>query len=402
MPRFEPFAGVRYDTDQFSMADVTAPPYDVLSAADRAALCARSDHNVVCIDVPSDAGGVDRYTEAGARFDRWRAEGALITDPEPTFTLYRMSHTDDSGRPATTVGVIGALELSRPDDGEILPHEHTTPKARSDRLDLLRATRANLSPVWGLSLATDLSHLLTCDGPPLEQWNDDDGVDHAVWKIRAADQLADISAAVGGAPMVIADGHHRYETCLAYRDERRASEGTGGPADATMCFVVELAPDQLTVRPIHRLLTGLPEGMDLRQRLADSGLHPGTDIEATAMTDGRWSQIMADEGALVLVEPGRATLLHPDPAAFGDLADLDSARLARALEALPAHTVSYQHGAELVVEAVGNGEAQAGILVRPPEVAQIERNAHARRRMPAKTTFFHPKPKTGIVFRDLS
>ncbi|MDQ6695845.1 MAG: DUF1015 domain-containing protein, partial [Actinomycetota bacterium] len=183
MPRFEPFAGVRYDLVRFDVADVTAPPYDVLSASDRAALCARSDHNVVCIDLPAEEPGVDRYVEAGKVFDRWRAEGALVTDRQPAFTIYRMDSTDDLGRPATTLGVIGALELSRPDEGDILPHERTTPKARSDRLDLLRGTRANLSAVWGLSLATGLSDLLVDSEPPLASWTDDDAVEHSIWRV---------------------------------------------------------------------------------------------------------------------------------------------------------------------------------------------------------------------------
>ena len=401
MPGFEPFLGVRYDLDRFAPADVTAPPYDVLSAADRAALCARSDHNVVCIDLPSESEGESRYLDAGRRFARWRSEGALVTDREPAFTIYQMAFTDDLGRPATTLGVIGAMQLSRPGEGDILPHEHTTPKARSDRLDLLRGTRANLSAVWGLSLAEGLTEQLICDEPPAASWADDDGVEHSLWQVGDSDRVGAISAMVAGSPVVIADGHHRYETCLAYRDERRQVDGPDGPSDSTMCFVVELVEDQLTVRPIHRLLTGLPVGFDARRGLEDGGLRTGVELDPVAIADGRVLEAMQEQGALALVEPDRITLMHPDPAAFSGTADLDSARLARALGSLPAHSVSYQHGADLVAKAVGNGEAQAGVLLRPATVAQIEANAHAGERMPPKTTFFHPKPKTGIVFRDL-
>jgi len=402
VPRFEPFAGVRYDVDRFALADVTAPPYDVLSSSDRAALCARSDHNVVCIDLPTEHPGVDQYSEAGEVFDRWRGEGALVTDPRPAFTIYCMDSTDDHGRPATTLGVIGALELSRPGEGAILPHELTTPKARSDRLDLLRGTRANLSAVWGLSLATGLSELLVGSGEPVARWTDDDAVQHSVWTVDSPGRIEAIAGAVAGAPVVIADGHHRYETCLTYRDERRATDGPRGPADATMCFVVELVEDQLSVRPIHRLLTDLPPDLDVRSALAAGGLVPSGAVELRAGSAGQVLSTMQQRGELVLVEPDRATFLRPDPATFVGVADLDSARLAHALGDLPPITVAYQHGVDHIVKAVTSGHAQAGVLLRPATVAQIAANAHSGERMPPKTTFFHPKPKTGIVFRDLA
>ncbi len=136
MPPFSPFPGIRY-ADRFDPAAVTAPPYDVVDEDDRAALVARSDRNAVLFDLPVESDGADRYTEAAATFDAWRADGTLVTDDRPTFTVYRMTYTDDRGRPARTLGVIGALALSRPDEGAILPHEHTTPKAKTDRLDLL-------------------------------------------------------------------------------------------------------------------------------------------------------------------------------------------------------------------------------------------------------------------------
>ncbi len=401
MPRFEPFAGVRYDLTRFALTDVTAPPYDVLSEADRVALCARSDHNAVCIDLPAERKGTDRYVEAGAQLNRWRAEGALVTDVQPALTIYRMDFTDDLGRPAATLGVIGALELSRPGEGAVLPHEHTTAKARSDRLDLLRGTRANLSAVWALSLANGLSDLLTRDDQPMARWTDDESVQHSVWRVDAPDRMKAIASLIGGAPVVIADGHHRYETCLAYRDERRLTDGPGGPADSTMCFVVELVEDQLTVRPIHRLLSDLPDGTDLRAALQAGGLVPAGELDIAARSDGEVAELMQQRGALVLVEPDRATLLRPDAKAFVGVADLDSARLAEASQHLPLHSIAYQHGADLVAKAVASGEAQAGVLLRPATVAQIAANADAEERMPPKTTFFHPKPKTGIVFRDL-
>ena len=176
MPRFSPFRSLRYDPARFAPEDVTAPPYDVLSAADRAALVAKNPHNAVLIDLPAEDEGEDRYHAAGRRLRAWEAEGVVHLDAAPEMTAYRMTTVDDLGNPVATLGVLGALTLSRPDEGEILPHEHTTPKAKSDRLDLLRGTRANLSAIWGLSLAHGLTDLIDIDREPFQAWTQTQGM----------------------------------------------------------------------------------------------------------------------------------------------------------------------------------------------------------------------------------
>jgi len=296
-----------------------------------------------------------------------------------------------------TTGVIGALELSRPGEGDILPHEFTTPKAKSDRLDLLRSTTANLSPVWGLSPATGLTELLECTDEPLARF-EADGVLHTVWRIADPSRVAAIAAAVASQPIVIADGHHRYETSLAYRDERRdaASDGSAGGAEAVMCFVVELVDDELGVGPIHRLLSGLPEDLDLL-----AALEPFFSLEPFEITGSGTIRHLQQAGALALVTEDGAWLLHPRPEAMADARDLDSSRLDVALAALEGVSVVYQHGVDHVRTAVAKGDAQAGVLLRPVTVGQILEIAHGGERMPPKSTFFFPKPRTGLVFRDL-
>ncbi len=400
MPRFDPFPGIRY-ADRFDLAAVTAPPYDVIDADDRAALAARSDRNAVLFDLPVEADGQDRYTAAAATFDAWRAEGTLVTDAQPTFTVYRMSYTDDRGRPARTLGVIGALALSRPDEGEILPHEHTTPKAKTDRLDLLRATCANLSAIWVLSPAEGLTAVIEPTTPPDAEWTDDDGVGHAVWAIDDPATVAAVTEKVGSTPVVVADGHHRFETSLTHRDERRAAAGPDAAlgSDAVMALVVELTPEELTVRPIHRLVDGLDPGA-LRVALDPWFEAVGAPVPASSVLDGSVLTQMDEAGALALVDThGSATLLVPRVEAFDEVEDLDSARVAHALAAIDGVEVRFQHGVDLVVRAVTDGTAVAGLLLRPATVAQIAENARSDGRMPAKTTFFHPKPKTGVVFR---
>jgi uncharacterized protein (DUF1015 family) len=396
MPRFEPFAGLRY-ADDVDLDAVSAPPYDVIDAATRAALGDRHDRNVVHIDMPVE--GEDRYGRAAQRLRAWQDDGTLRTDGEPSFYVYRMSYEDEQGRPRHTVGVFGALGLEPPGEGDVLPHEHTTPKAKSDRLDLLRATHHNLSPIWGLSLASGLTERCPTDGPPTASCVDELGVEHALWRITDADVLAAVSDLVGGEPVVIADGHHRYETSLAYRTEVRAANGDQpGPWDLTLALVVELTEDELAVRPIHRLLDDLAPGLEL-----PGAFEEHFEVSPAPAADASLPDAMAGAGALALVLPGgRAWLLRPRPGAFpDDLPDLDSSRLDVARAAIGDHTVTYQHGTELVLGLVEAGDAAAGVLLRPATVAQIADTAHRRERMPPKTTYFHPKIRTGLLFRSL-
>jgi uncharacterized protein (DUF1015 family) len=393
--RFEPFTGIRYDLARSDLGKVIAPPYDVIDAGQRAALAARDPHNAVLIDLPSEADGDRRYEVAQRLLAGWLADGTLVLDDRPSFTIYRMTAADDTGTERRTTGVIGALELSAPGT-DILPHEHTTKKAKSDRLDLLRSCRANLSAIWGLSLTKGLTDLLPVEGEPLADVVDDDGVRHTVWRVDDPTTCAAISAAVAEQPVVVADGHHRYETSLAYKSEREAADGKAGDAGSTLAYIVELVEDELTVHGIHRLISGLPEGTDLVAALApwfDDAGRPPADIPITTA--------MIDAGCLTLVLPDRELLMRPRPEALTDARDLDSSRLDVGLEAIPECVLSFQHGVDNVRAAVASGAAQAGVLLRPATVAQIEATAHGGERMPPKTTFFHPKPKTGIVFRSL-
>jgi uncharacterized protein (DUF1015 family) len=395
MANFQPFAGVRYDLDRVDLADVVAPPYDVIDAAGRARLEGRSPYNAVRVELADEQEGEGRYEAVHRRFDGWLAEGILRRDPEPGFYVYRMGWHDDAGRPHQTTGVLGALELSTPDVGQVLPHERTMGKPKEDRLSLLRATRANLSGVWTLSLAPGLSDLLDVSQPPLARCTDEDGVHHRLWRITQPAALTAITEAVGSAPVVIADGHHRYETALAYRDERAAAAGGArGDYDLLMALVVELSEEQLQVRPIHRLLRGLPDGFDLGGALASF-----FDVVDAGSADGRQLTVrMAGDGGLGLIEADRASVLVPRN---GTGTDPDAARLDTALASLPNHDLGFHHAPETVTDMVRSGDAQAAVLLRPVPLDQIADAARAGRRMPEKTTFFAPKPRTGLVFRRL-
>jgi uncharacterized protein (DUF1015 family) len=392
MPKFGPFAGIRYATDD--LAAVTAPPYDVIDSHERAQLCARHEHNVVRIDMPEATDGPDPYATAAATFLGWQGGGVLISDA-PALYPYRMTFRDETGTERSTLGVLGALGISPEARTDVLPHEHTTPKAHSDRLALLRATQANFSAIWGLSLRPGLTDLIELDrATPIGAWLDDEGVGHELWRLDDPATVGAITAGVESAPIVVADGHHRLSTCLIHAD----SPDAPGGADATLCLIVELDTDQLTVQPIHRLIAGLPTGCDLGAALStafDLGdLEPLPDPGIVAR--------LVREGSLALVTVEGLRLLHPreNPVA-PDVEPLDSERIAAAVEALPEHELSYQHGVIRAVAAVREGRAQAAILLRPVSVDQIRATAARRGLMPPKSTFFHPKPRTGTVFRSL-
>jgi uncharacterized protein (DUF1015 family) len=398
MPRFEAFRGLRYNPDEAPIAQVIAPPYDVIGSAERVHLATRHPANSVLVELPEPdlQGGRDRYKVAADLFEKWQAEGILLADRDPCLYPYRM--TDTTGRAST--GVLGALGLAEPGaESDILPHEQTLPKPKSDRLDLLRATQANLSPIWGLSMSPGLTATFDpTDDEPVADVFDDDGVRHQLWVLNDQDSIEAISAAVAKAPVVIADGHHRYETARAYQAEcREANGGQAGPHDLVLALIVELAEDQLTVGAIHRTINGLPAGFDLVAALSEQ-----FDLVRAGAADERTLGALADANSLALVTGGDAYLLLPHPSTYEEAGnDLDSSLIAAALSHLPSHDASHRHSVAEVMEAMAAGDAQAAFLLRPVTVAQIEEWAEARRRMPPKTTYFSPKPRTGMVFRSL-
>jgi uncharacterized protein (DUF1015 family) len=393
VPRFTPFPALRFrDAD---IDDLIAPPYDVLSDADLDELGARSPFNITHVDVPREQEGAGRYERAAATLREWVDAGVMVYDDAPTFTLYRMHFTDASGTERHIVGVLGGLEVVDESAGGVLPHERVTPKASTDRLDLTRATKANLSPVWGLSLATGLTELLTEPGETIASVTVD-GVEHRVERVTDLDRIAAIADKIGGDDVLIADGHHRYGVGRMYRDEVRAANGDRpSPADETLAFVNELVAEQLSVEAIHRLYhdvawTDLLAALDRCFDRQPAG-RPGPQTLAT----------MHQRGVLGLVDPGgEIHWLTPKPDAFNGVRALDGAWLEHALRDTD-HQVTYQHGLDHAVAAVIDGTATAAVLIRPVSVAEIERTAREGLLMPPKSTFFTPKLRTGLVVRSV-
>ncbi len=402
MPRFDPFAALRYRDADTNLLALSAPPYDVLSADDRAHYAARHQRNIVHIDCPLESDGPGRYDRAATDLATWRNEGTLTIDPTPSFTLYRMRFVDDAGRQRSTVGVLGALEVVDQGAGGVLPHEQTTPKAKTDRLDLTRSTSTNLSPVWGLSLTSGLSALLADPGTPMGSFVDEQGVEHIVERVAEPERVKAIAAAVGSNPVVIADGHHRYAISRTYRDEMRAA---GSPlADAagtTLTYVAELVAEQLSIAAIHRLVT--KKTADEMAAILSSCYDPAGEVTVDATVLSR----MDNDGCICLVRPdGTGVLYRERPADVAATRALDSARLELAItrggSSLDDAGIAYQHGVSEVLHALSSGQAKSAVLIRPVSLAEIRRTADEGLLMPPKSTFFTPKLRTGLVMRPLA
>jgi uncharacterized protein (DUF1015 family) len=388
MPRIAPFPAIRYapGTD---LQQVIAPPYDVLSPADVAELGARDPH-IIHIDVPT--GGADRYDVAARTLGEWLDAGVLVRDGAPSVTVYRMAFTDATGAARTIVGVLCGLEVVDLDAGGVLPHERTTAKAVTDRLDLTRATATNLSPVWGLSLASGLTAALAEPGEPMGEMVAE-GVVHTVERITDEARIASITALLAADDVLIADGHHRYAISRTYRDEVRAASGrTDTEAEFTLTFINELVADQLSIEAIHRVYSGIRVD-ELRAHLSSS-----FDVEPAPAPTPQLLADMVALGRLVLIGPDTTEWLIPIDGVFDGVRALDGAYLEHALEGSRA-VVDYQHGLDEVIGRVANKDVTAAILIRPTSLAEIQRTAREGLLMPPKSTFFTPKLRTGLVVR---
>jgi uncharacterized protein (DUF1015 family) len=410
MPQLLPFAGLRPGLAVVGSVDVViCPPYDIITEDQRVALLARSPYNVVRVELPDG-----QYAEAARLLQNWQISRALVREDRPALYGYRMSYVAPNGEPRHTLGVIGALVLEPPGAG-ILPHENTTPKAKSDRLELIRATRANTSPIWCLSSETGLADALGAapagepeGGAAVTRARDDDGTVHEIWPVTDPAVHAAVAKLIAPSPLLVADGHHRYETALAYQAERRAgaSDGSGEGAeaggagvepgyDAVLSLVVELSEQQLQVMAIHRVVSGLAAGFDLVGALSAS-----FDLQPTTAEGPELIAEMSRVGALALVTASGCWLAVPRATGPAAGYELDSSRIDAALGALPPHNLAYEHDVAQALTAVRTGEANAAVFCRPATVSQIARTAHGGERMPPKTTFFWPKPRTGMVMRD--
>ncbi|MFG3103691.1 DUF1015 family protein [Streptomyces sp. NPDC048182] len=407
-----PFRGLRYDPDRVgSLAAVTSPPYDVVVRPDGLLHLESADpHNIVRLILPQAATPQARNAQAAATLRRWRSEGVLAADPEPGLYVYEQRAPDG----LLQRGLIGALRVTDPSDGVVLPHEDVMPHIVADRADLMRATSANLEPLLLTYRGADDTTALVeeaAERPPLLATTTEDGFHHRLWAVTAPDDLARVRAGLARHQALIADGHHRWAT---YR-RLRAEHPSPGPWDHGLVLLVDTARYPLRVRAIHRLLHTVPVSDAVaalaghaRVRRLDTPLPEALDALAAAAGAGN-AYLLAGDGAFHLVDrldPGllARTVRRDRPEAWRtlDATVLHAALLAHVWqvpEDSAAH-VSYIHDTAATVDkAVRDGGA--AVLMHPVREEVVRDLARQGVTMPRKSTSFGPKPASGLVLRAL-
>lgn len=435
MPQIRPFRALRYVPDSVGdLAAVVAPPYDVLGAEDRARLRARNPKNVVRLDAPTDEIGDaedDRYRRAARTLAAWRSDGTLHKDPRPSIYVHEQTYlVPGTDVERTQRGFFGRLRLESLEPGSgVLPHERTLAAPREDRYRLLRATGVNTSPVIGLydDPSGRASAILAglAAGPAAIDVRDADDVRHRVWVVAAdgpaAAEVAELIAIASAEPVTIADGHHRYETALRYRDERRMSRSCEeDPAfDYLLMLFLETTAEPLTVLPTHRIIGGLGENGVARLR---TGLDELFVVRAASRAE--LLAVLGDRAAVAAIGGAghfglwtrtggafltarRAAFEPLLPAGGRAVRGLDVVLLGVALERLAgidpagvaAGRVAFTKSAAdalVAVDAARDG-ADAAFLLEPTPVASIAAVAGEGDVMPQKSTYFYPKALTGLL-----
>jgi uncharacterized protein (DUF1015 family) len=364
MAHLKPFRALRYDVGTAGPLDrLIAPPHDVIDEETKEQLLASSPYNVVRLVRPDDVG------EAARLLDSWRDEGVLVREERPAVWLLEEEFRGPDGAPHTRRGIVARVRLEPYERGEVLPHERTFASSKGRRLPLLRATRTKLSPVLFLHGGKGPEP----DGSPqLEA--ERDGVQSRLWSVQDPAEIERVLALVRG-PLVIADGHHRYETALRFHEEE-GSEETGYVLGA----LVSRDDPGLVILPTHRVAADAPPELD-------GGLRR-TDVAGSSDALERLAHLPRDRGAFIVLRRTGAELLETEGPA------LDTA----VVDALPLGGVSYTASAEEAERAVANGEAAAAFLVRPPTMEEVEEFARSGHRMPPKSTYFFPKLASGLLF----
>ncbi|MEU8457347.1 DUF1015 domain-containing protein [Streptomyces griseoaurantiacus] len=411
-----PFRGLRYDPRRVgSLAAVTSPPYDVVVRPDGLLHLESADpHNIVRLILPQAGTPAARNERAADTLNRWIAEGVLARDPAPALYVYEQR----DGEGLLQRGLIGALRLSEPSDGLVLPHEDVMPHVVADRADLMRATRANLEPLlltYRGKGGTTGAHAVVeraTGRPPLLSTTTEDGFGHRLWAVTDPADIAEARADLAGHQALIADGHHRWATYLRLRAEHPAP----GPWDFGLVLLVDTARHPLRVRAIHRLLPRLPVADALAtltdlfrvRHLRTASLDEALDALAEAVRDGN-AFLLAGDGAFHLVD-------RPSPDLLTRTVPKDRPEAWRTLDATVLHAtllehvwripedspeqVAYIHDTASTVEKAER-EGGTAVLLHPVQEDIVRSLAQRGVTMPRKSTSFGPKPATGLVLRTL-
>jgi uncharacterized protein (DUF1015 family) len=422
MADVQPLRALHYDLGVTGgLQPVASPPYDVIDAAQRAELAARSPYNVVRVDLPEDPVGGDPYAHAAAVLREWTARGAVVRDDQPALWALVQDYVAPDGRRLTRHGFFAAVRVEAYGPGRIRPHERTHPGPKEDRLRLTRATQANLSPIFSL-YADPGGRAWAALAPatqaaPWGELTDDEGTRHRLWRVADPAAIRTVGDALRDAELLIADGHHRYETARVYAEE----VGGEGPHRYVLMCLVALEDEGLMVFPTHRLVSGL-RGDDERIEALTAVLRESFDVEPVADDDlappdgggplamGYLDAHVRRSFRLTLKDQAiadRALAGFPEPYRRLDTAVLEALVLQGPL-GLTEDDISHLRGlgyARTAREArrlVLDGGYDAAFVLRATPVEQVRAVAAAGVTMPPKSTFFHPKVPTGLLFHPLA
>jgi uncharacterized protein (DUF1015 family) len=419
MAEIQPLQTLRYEPSAVgALDDVIAPPYDVIDDELRAELVARSPFNVVEIDLPVDPAGGDRYLHAETLLDHWRTQGALVRESEPAFWALDQEYTAPDGSQQHRRGFFARVRVEGYGPGRIRPHERTHPGPKEDRLRLTRATRANLSPIFSLfpdpSGAAERALADATQAEPFAAATDHEGTRNTLWRVAAPEAVAGLQAALADAELLIADGHHRYETARVYAEEI----GGEGAHRYVLMFLCSLSDPGLLVFPTHRLLTGLKDDRTKQEAIRDTLKR---DFEVTEVARGRLEPSGDPAGRVQLGymdsfhrQPYLLTLKDqsiadaalagmPEPYRRLDTAVLEAIVLKGALgmsedDISHLNGLGYSKSFDDALDAVETGRFDAGFFMRATPVEQVREVAEAGESMPPKSTYFYPKIPTGLIF----
>ncbi len=417
------FVALRYSEKAGDLASLVAPPYDVITPLMREELGKRSPYNVVWLTLPEaepgDRSKFVRYGRSATRLAKWQREGILHKDSIPGFYLYEQTFTDPlSRRTLTRSCLITLLKLEPYEKGVVLPHEQTFPSHKEDRLRLLEATRAHLECIMGLyydprqEVASTLSRF---EAAEVARVHFEDGVDNVLRKVSGEEANGRVQQALRSGKIWIADGHHRYETALKYREEHKRGEGESAE-DYILIALCSMHDPGLVILPTHRIVKGVSlKDTQIQTRLrtyfnvrkiANEVLPQ--EVASLALPDNRVFGIgmPGNTGYLLTMEDPREALRLVEEEASDlykmlDVTILHEVILKRVLEVSDSSCLEYTRDPQEALQRVQSEPATLAIFTNPPSVETMRRIAEGGEKMPQKSTYFYPKLLSGLVFWSL-
>ncbi|MCX6009839.1 MAG: DUF1015 domain-containing protein [Chloroflexi bacterium] len=423
MAEISPFSGVRYNQEIVGdMASVICPPYDVISPEEQRAYYEKSEYNVIRLEhgivLPKDTKASNKHSRASATFNQWLKDRVLIVDHVPSFYIHEHTFTYQNIK-KRRLGLMACVRLEPWEKKIIVPHENTVPGIKSDRLDLMRACAANFSPLLGLyeDLGQKVTKLLTSQASRKPTINfTEAGETHKLWVANEPEFVQRVSHFLASKPIYIADGHHRYETALAYRDERRQETSSGKSNEAfnfIMMSLVSFSDPGLIVLPVHRLVHNLSSKAVTQFR---GNLETFFEVESVPLGEAGLPEIRGAITRVLGLEPGSviALKLRQSPSLKEIMPEGHSEAYKRLDVSIVQHllidkltalnrssSVAYTSNMVEAHRLVESSEHQLAFILNPIPVATIKAIADANDKMPGKSTFFYPKLPTGLVMNRL-